>query len=113
MPYAIDRRGRTWFVDAVSGLVRSGVSPLIETVHNYGDLAMSGDTLFCVREDVDGDELVAIDTRTVAAKVLRSTAGFIASPRPGTRALAWTQWSQDAMPWDACEVWIAEYTKAG
>lgn len=79
------------------------------TPHVYGDLAPFGGELLCVREDDDGDELVAVDPKTGAMRVLRTTDGFLATPRAREGVLAWAQWGRDVMPWDSSELWVADY----
>ncbi|WP_326558909.1 hypothetical protein [Micromonospora sp. NBC_01796] len=99
-------------VNASTGQLH-GTTGLPATAHSYGDLASSGDELLCVREDDDGDELVAIEPATGTCRVLRATDGFLASPTPGRDRLAWVQWDRDVMPWDSSEVWVADRTAYG
>ena len=73
--------------------------------------------LACVREDhsVPGGEpqntLVSIDLeRGGLGEVLASGQDFYSSPRPSPdgRHLAWLAWDHPRMPWDGCELWLAE-----
>ncbi len=78
--------------------------------------------LLCVREDHtrQGQEavntLVAIDLSGDRGQtVLVSGADFYADPRlspDGTR-LAWLEWRHPNMPWDGCELWVAELQSNG
>nr|WP_245712797.1 prolyl oligopeptidase family serine peptidase [Micromonospora nigra] len=80
----------------------------------FGDLTVGDGELLAVRESGQGDELVAVSL-TAAPKVrtLVSSLGFLGAPRPGPGWLAWTAWSERAMPWDACELWVAFYSSRG
>lgn len=59
------------------------------------------------------DELVALDTRPGASRdvsVLASGRDFYAAPRPSPdgRRLAYLAWDLPAMPWDGCELLVAD-----
>ncbi|WP_246017605.1 S9 family peptidase [Micromonospora pisi] len=112
MPYAWLPSLGTVLVNGVTGQIEHAKA-LPPTRHSYGDLAQSGDELLCVREDDQGDQLVAVDVVSANRRVLRETDGFLASPRSQGRRLAWTQWSKDVMPWDSCEVWVANRVVGG
>jgi dipeptidyl aminopeptidase/acylaminoacyl peptidase len=78
--------------------------------------------LICVREDHTqaGSEavntIVAIDlSGNRGQAVLVSGADFYSDPRlspDGTR-LAWLEWRHPNMPWDGCELWVAEIAPNG
>jgi dipeptidyl aminopeptidase/acylaminoacyl peptidase len=110
MPYTILPEADPVLVNAATAQISGGALLLPETGHCYGDLAWCDGEVLCVREDAGGDELVAIDVTMAAARVLRATDGFLASPRGQSGRLAWVQWGRDVMPWDSSEVWIADYT---
>jgi dipeptidyl aminopeptidase/acylaminoacyl peptidase len=84
-------------------------------------LTPDGSLLICVREDhTHGgeavNELVALPpdgSREV--KVLASGRDFYASPRisPDGRRLAWMCWDHPRMPWDGCELWVADLGPSG
>ncbi|WP_233624266.1 prolyl oligopeptidase family serine peptidase [Actinoplanes sp. ATCC 53533] len=112
MPYTVLPALGVAVVDGSTGQIAGDVA-VAATAHTYGDLAQSGGELLCVREDSSGDELVAIDLTTGALRVLRTTDGFLASPRAAKRRLAWVQWGAGVMPWDSSEVWVADYAPGG
>ena len=90
----------------------------------YADLLFDSarDRLIAVREDHSGDgeavnSIVALDFDgdEGGGAVLTSGADFYANPRlspDGTR-LSWLQWDHPNMPWDGCELWVAEIGKDG
>lgn len=112
MPYAVLPTLGVAMVNGSTGQIAGDV-PATGTPHAYGDLAQFGSELLCVREDVGGDELVAIDLVAGGLRVVRVTDGFLASPRAAERRLAWVQWGADVMPWDSSEVWVADYAPGG
>jgi dipeptidyl aminopeptidase/acylaminoacyl peptidase len=81
--------------------------------------------LIAIREDHSPDvvdrhgewvnELVAIDLAGGEVTVLDSGADFYASPRlsPDGRRLAWVRWSHPNLPWDGCELLLAEVGEDG
>jgi dienelactone hydrolase len=80
----------------------------------FGDLTLGDGELLAVREDADGDALVAIPLHgDHGPRVLAEAAGFFGSPRPADGMIAWTWWSARDMPWDGCEVWVAGYDPGG
>ena len=107
-PYAVLPSGVA-MVDAATGQIL-GEAVRTRSAHVYGDLAFAAGELLCVREDLGGDGLVGIAASSAALRVLRSTDGFIASPRTGAGLLAWVEWGREVMPWDSCEVWVADYS---
>lgn len=91
----------------------STTTRLTDTEHQHGDLDADNGRICCVRESPDGDELLVIDTATGGVDVA-VRAPFLAAPRLRGDRLAWTQWTDDVMPWDAAEVWTGRYrTGAG
>ncbi|MEU8004223.1 prolyl oligopeptidase family serine peptidase [Catellatospora sp. NPDC049111] len=112
MPYAVLPHSEIALVSASTGQVVAGTASTV-SAHSYGDLAWSDGRLWCVREDAGGDELVAADPASGELRVLRSTGGFLASPTANAGRLAWTQWDRDVMPWDACNVWVADHGCSG
>jgi len=77
--------------------------------------------LVCVCEDHTQEPaeplniLVSVDTRDGSIKTLASGKDFYSSPtlHPNGGQLAWLGWNHPHMPWDACELWLAELDKAG
>jgi dipeptidyl aminopeptidase/acylaminoacyl peptidase len=77
--------------------------------------------LICIREDHRDpsreavNALVAISLDQGEATTLRAGNDFYASPRlsPDGRRLAWLTWNHPNMPWDGCELWVAEIDAAG
>ncbi|MDQ7911148.1 prolyl oligopeptidase family serine peptidase [Phytohabitans sp. ZYX-F-186] len=110
-PYAVVPSGIA-VVDASNGQI-TGDAVRTNTKHVHGDLDGSAAELLGVREDDRGDELVSIGLATTASRTLRSTDGFLASPRAKADRLAWVQWDRDVMPWDSCEVWVADWRPGG
>ncbi|MEU5565471.1 S9 family peptidase [Micromonospora musae] len=79
-----------------------------------GDLTVSEGELLAVRESGQGDEIIAISLADpTQVRMLVASRGFLGAPRPGPSFLAWVEWSERDMPWDACEVWIAPYLPGG
>jgi dipeptidyl aminopeptidase/acylaminoacyl peptidase len=81
--------------------------------------------LFAVREDhtVEGREavntVVSLDCEGKGnedgGRVVASGNDFYASPRlsPDGRRLCWLTWNHPNMPWDGCELWVAELDEEG
>ena len=77
--------------------------------------------LIAVREDHrQGDvdavaTLVAISLDDGAVEVLAQGQDFVASPTlsPDGRQLAWLAWNHPNMPWDGCELWLADVAANG
>ncbi|MFC7273786.1 S9 family peptidase [Paractinoplanes rhizophilus] len=90
-----------------------GAGTVSATAHTYGDLTWSGFELLGVREDANGDELVAVEMSSGRLRVLEATDGFLASPRVSGERLAWVRWGRSVMPWDSSEVWAASYLPDG
>ena len=77
--------------------------------------------MVCVREDHSSswreavNTIVAIDLERGRSRVLVSGASFYSSPRisPDGSALAWLSWNHPNMPWDGCELWVADLLDDG
>ena len=77
--------------------------------------------MVCVREDHSSswreavNTIVAIDLERGGSRVLVSGASFYSSPRisPDGSSLAWLSWNHPNMPWDGCELWVAELLDDG
>ncbi|KQW37825.1 S9 family peptidase [Rhizobacter sp. Root404] len=59
--------------------------------------------------------IVSISLDTGAARVLVEGHDFLASPAlsPDERQLAWLAWDHPNMPWDGCELWLADVAADG
>lgn len=90
----------------------------------YADPCVSADgrQLYAVREDHRGDgeprnQLVVVDAGgdPAGGRVVVDGADFVAAPRlsPDGRRLAWLQWQHPDMPWDGCELWLAQVQPDG
>jgi dipeptidyl aminopeptidase/acylaminoacyl peptidase len=82
-----------------------------------GRLTPDGQTIICVRESHEGEEilneLVAFPADgSVEPRVIVSGSDFYAFPRisPDGQRLAWISWDHPRMPWDGTELWEAELT---
>jgi len=101
------------------------LTPACDSALRYADFAAdpSRRRLLCVREDhrdaahgvVNAIAAVAMDGDDAGGRVLVAGNDFYAAPRldpTGTR-LAWLTWNHPDMPWDGCELWVADVTPAG
>ncbi|HXH04408.1 MAG TPA: S9 family peptidase [Candidatus Competibacteraceae bacterium] len=89
----------------------------------YADLTVSPDRrwLYAVQEEHPGaggealNRLVRIAVDTGAVQVLHQGRDFYACPRPHPQGdrLAWLCWDHPNMPWDGCELWLAEIGSHG
>jgi len=90
----------------------------------YADLCADPrrNLLWCVREDHRGDgeprnALVALQAGGDAAggRIVAEGHDFYAAPRlkPDGTQLAWLAWNHPDMPWDGCELWLAEVDAEG
>jgi dipeptidyl aminopeptidase/acylaminoacyl peptidase len=90
--------------------------------HRYADgrATADGSALICVRERHEEDAVVnelvtlAADGST-APRTIAGGRDFYAAPRissDGTR-LAWLSWDLPWMPWDGCELWVADLANDG
>jgi dipeptidyl aminopeptidase/acylaminoacyl peptidase len=89
----------------------------------FADAVMDGKRrrLICVREDHTQapqeavNTIVGVSLDTGEAAALVSGNDFYASPRlsPDGQRLAWLTWNHPNMPWDGCELWVAELDPEG
>lgn len=90
---------------------------------HYADAVLDGRRrrLICVREDHSDSSREAVNTIAAvsldsgASTVLVSGRDFYSNPRlsPDGSRLAWLQWDHPNMPWDGCELWVAEVKPDG
>ncbi|HEX8993564.1 MAG TPA: prolyl oligopeptidase family serine peptidase [Anaerolineales bacterium] len=91
--------------------------------YRYADLVLDRrrDRLLCVREDHTGDG-EAINTIVGVGihggddgRVLAQGNNFYSSPRlsPDGSQLAFLTWNHPNMPWDGCELWVADLKRDG
>lgn len=79
--------------------------------------------LLCVREDHSAQHREAVNTiasinlsdSEAEQTILASGNDFYASPRlsPDGNQLAWITWNHPNMPWDGCELWLADLAPDG
>jgi dipeptidyl aminopeptidase/acylaminoacyl peptidase len=81
----------------------------------YADLVpdLARSRLICVCEDMAGtprDYLAAVSLEDGAVTPLMQNSEFVSTPAlaPDGSALAWLAWDAPQMPWDGCELWLAE-----
>lgn len=89
----------------------------------YADMILDPgrDRLICVCEDHTNPKrepintLVSISLATGVTQVIASGQDFYASPRlsPDGQQLAWISWNHPHLPWDAAELWLADFTNEG
>jgi dipeptidyl aminopeptidase/acylaminoacyl peptidase len=98
-----------------------------EAKYRYADPCVDArrGLLFCVREDHTEEAREAVNTivsvkldgegNDDGGRVLVSGADFYSSPRlsPDGGRLAWLAWNHPNMPWDGCELWVAELDQEG
>ncbi|HSN75844.1 MAG TPA: prolyl oligopeptidase family serine peptidase, partial [Anaerolineae bacterium] len=94
-----------------------------EAAWRYADAVVDGqrNRLICIREDHSdpSDQAVntvaAVSLETGATTVLVAGNDFYSSPRlsPDGKRLAWLTWNHPNMPWDGCELWVAEIDGVG
>ena len=98
------------------------LTPEIDMRYADGEICERRNIMVCVREDHSSswrDEavntIVAIDLERGGSRVLVSGASFYSSPRisPDGSSLAWLSWNHPNMPWDGCELWVAELLDDG
>jgi dipeptidyl aminopeptidase/acylaminoacyl peptidase len=85
-----------------------------------GRTTTDGSTVICVRErHQEGDvvnEVVAIPADgSGRARIVAGGRDFYSNPRisPDGRGLAWLTWDLPWMPWDGCELWVADLATDG
>jgi dipeptidyl aminopeptidase/acylaminoacyl peptidase len=89
-------------------LTAPGARRYADLVHDLGR-----DRLICVCEDLGGkprDYLAAVSLKDGSVRPLAEGVDFYSSPAlaPDGSALAWLSWGHPQMPWDGCELWLAE-----
>ena len=100
------------------------VTPETGGKHRFGDLLIdrTRNRAVCVREDwrnlKDGQPrttLVAVELDGRKQTVLTEGRDFYSSPSlsPNGRRLAWLAWDYPNMPWDGCELWVADVDEEG
>ena len=106
----------------VGGAAPEPITP--EGAMRYADLALDHgrNRLVCVREDHSADDREAVNTIVSidlasggSGDVLVSGNDFYSDPRlspDGTR-LCWLTWHHPNMPWDGCELWVADVSPDG
>ncbi len=112
--------GSIWFVGGkdskVYRILAAGAPELIvpaDDPYLYGDLHLSrAGRLLAVRGADDGDEIVELG-RDGSVRVLVRSTSFLAAPRLHDGTLAYLQWEQGEMPWDASRLWLADVSGTG
>ena len=97
------------------------LTPEIDMRYADGEVCERRNVLVCVREDHSSswreavNTVVAIDLDRGGSRVLVSGASFYSSPRisPDGSTLAWLSWNHPNMPWDGCELWVADLRDDG
>ncbi len=107
------------------GATPKPVTPETEAKLRYADAVLDRrhDRLICVREDHTGGGHEAVNAIVslplgggeTTGQVLVAGNTFYASPRlsPDGARLAWLTWNHPNMPWDGCELWVAEVRADG
>ncbi len=96
--------------------------PAIERGDRYADLTVSNDSrwILAVRErhhpdrEADNELVIVPVDGTGAVKVLAAGNDFYSSPRqsPAGDRVCWLSWDHPNLPWDGCELWVAEFDSA-
>ena len=97
------------------------LTPEIDMRYADGVVCGRRSIMVCVREDHSSswreavNAIVAIDLERGGSRVLVSGASFYSSPRisPDGSTLAWLSWNHPNMPWDGCELWVADLLDDG
>ena len=97
------------------------LTPVIDMRYADGEVCERRGMMVCVREDHSSswreavNSIVAIDLERGGSRVLVSGASFYSSPRisPDGSTLAWLSWNHPNMPWDGCELWVADLLDDG
>ena len=97
------------------------LTPEIAMRYADGVVCERRNIMVCVREDHSSswreavNTIVAIDLERGGSRVLVSGASFYSSPRISLdgSTLAWLSWNHPNMPWDGCELWVAELRDDG
>jgi dipeptidyl aminopeptidase/acylaminoacyl peptidase len=110
-----------WWLDPGTDPVRLTPPAPAGESHRYADArpVAGGRFVVSLRErHHDGgvdDEVVAVDRLgRLDPTVLVAGRDFFAAPRPSPdgRRLAWLAWDHPNMPWDGCELWVADLAGA-
>ena len=90
--------------------------------HRYADgrATADGSRIVCVRERHEDDdavnELVVLPADgSSEPRIIAAGRDFYATPRisPDGKRLAWLSWNLPWMPWDGCELWVADLAPDG
>ena len=110
---------RIYSVAENSSPVPITAEPDIDQGDRYADLILSNDSnwILCVRErhfeDREADnELVAVKADgSCEVNVLATGYDFYSSMRqsPSGDRVSWLSWNHPDMPWDGCELWVADF----
>jgi dipeptidyl aminopeptidase/acylaminoacyl peptidase len=79
----------------------------------YGDLGSCEAGVLAVRGTARGDEIVRIRHDGQGPEVLVNSRGFLAAPRLRGRRLAYLEWDEERMPWDASRLLVADLAPDG
>jgi dipeptidyl aminopeptidase/acylaminoacyl peptidase len=117
--YAIGADGTAWLISGEdSGVYRlpdDGACTGVRTGDEacYGDLSISDAGVLAVRGTERGDEIVLVRHDDQDTQVLAHSRGFLAAPRVRGRRLAFLEWDEGQMPWDASRLLVADLTAGG
>lgn len=99
------------------------ITPALPLRYADGVVDKARQRLICVREDHSRPEQEALNTLVALPLNGDETGGqllvggndFYASPRlsPNGQQLAWLTWHHPNMPWDGCELWLADLAPDG
>ncbi len=97
------------------------LTPATDGRHRYADgrVTPDGGFVVCVRERHEADEvineLVSIPAAGGQPQILTGGRDFYAAPRisPDGATIAWLSWNLPWMPWDGCELWVADLAVGG
>jgi dipeptidyl aminopeptidase/acylaminoacyl peptidase len=106
-----------------AGSAPQPITQAVELRYADGIIDPRRNRLICVREDHRDPQREAINTLVgvflkgdeEGGKVLVSGNNFYSSPRlsPDGSRLAWLTWNHPNMPWDGCELWVANVKPDG
>jgi hypothetical protein len=120
--------GTVYFSNAADGRIYTlapGGAPVpltpVDSGLRYADFEIDAtrDRLICVVEDHRGatveNNLRAIPLSGGDPVTLVSGNDFYSTPRvsPDARRILWLTWNQPNMPWDGCELWVADLDGSG
>ena len=98
------------------------ITPETQGRYRYsdGEVTADGSLVLCIRERHEDDdvinEIVALSSDgSSEARVIVGGRDFFSNPRisPDGSNLAWLAWDLPWMPWDGCELWMADLSKDG